>query len=540
MRRLLPLLLLFLFSAAPAASAQLLKIEFATEKDAKKFEKYTTLISGQPRLICESRDDSITLDSALKQWVFKGSRIEVWIGDSADPTLVPYKFSKGELVPTNKKWLLGIARDRIKSVQWFDSNQTFAGLSKEYAIRQSIIAETEADRDACDKGTAEWFRNHMRLVGANKRLLSWLRNTCYDKAADKLEKDVKKQEKIIAKEAQDYRLRAALESIEMVETPENLTEASQKITEGSAKFKVQESQHVRIVYVDELEDAQIRGLLELAETAIDGFKIEFVDPYLDIVDFRDTIPDRIFQEFFFGPTEHKRSYEMFLIEFYGLQWGKNKEKMLEGSGSIHGLSAPARELSYSMLKEDNDLEGRITHSIGHTLARHHYQNGSSTDQMAWLREAVGYYISFEMLGRNSLTCFQWRDEEAQRYRKPKKEELEEGKKDVVLGMRDAFNAMALEEGPKIDALSLKTLFELGNADFAKGWSFYDYVARKMGKKGQMWLRVGCKAALKKSTMINDWRTASEELYEVQGQDIFKKLDDEWRTFAETEQDTSGQ
>lgn len=542
MNRLLSSLLLLtsVFVVAPTAEAQLLKLTFKTEKDNKKFDKHMSTISGKRVLVCESRDGSLNPDSTGN--VTLPQRAEVWIADPAKPELVPYKMKKGELVPANSKLLLAIAGSRIDNVNYFDQNQSFAGLSKEYGIRTSIIEEMKAERDAAGKGSPEWIRHHTRVVSANKRLLSWLENTVYYKAAEKLAKQIKKDEKVVLKQAQEYRLKTALDSVKIVETPNDLIKVAEELTSGGATFKVQESTHVRMVYCNDLEDGQIRELMKLAETAIDGFLLEFVDPYVDVVDYRNTVPEGLFIEFFFSPTDSKRLYERFLVDYYGKDWGKGeeRERRLASSASSQSLTRPVRDLNYAMLQENNDLEGRVTHAVGHALSRFHYANGSHLDQMAWLEEAVGYYLSFEMLGRNSITCFQWRPEEAQRYRKPKREggNLKEGEKTAVMGLRDAFNAMALEEGPKIDAMSLKTLFELGNADFAKGWSFYDYTARKMGKKGQQWLRAGCKAALKRKTMINDWREASEQLFDTEGVDIFKKLDDEWKQFAENEQDTS--
>ena len=539
MSRILPLLLLpfALFLAAPTVSAQLLQVKFTLEKDLKKYGKYMTDINGQPRLICESRDGLI-VPGYKGEPVAQGTRVEVWIGDPKDPSVVPYTIKKGEIVPTNKKWLLSFSWDDNETITFFDRNQTFSGLAKEYAIRQASIAELKKARDSQSKGSTDWFEQHLRLTGANKRLSTWLRNTGYAATANKLDKEIKKQEKVITKEAVEYRLKSAHDSITFVDTPEDLIDASEEITNGIAKFKVQESQHVRIVYVDELEDAQIHGLLELAESAIDGFRQQFVDPYLDVVDFRDTIPDRIIQEFFFGPTDDMNSYENFLVQYYGQGWGKNKQRSLETKTNLYRIGRPSHELAYSMLQEQDDLEGKVAHVIGHTLVLYHYRGGTDSAQMAWLEEAIGYYVSFEFLGRNSLTCFSWVDEDAQRYRKPEKDELKEGEKTLGLGLRDAFNAMALAEGPKIDKLSMKTLFELENADLAKSWSFFDYLARKMGKKGQQWLRAGCKASVKEKSMINDWREDSNELYEIEGIDIFKKLDDEWRAFAESEQDTS--
>lgn len=540
MQRLLHLLLAALFALvlAPLADAELIRIELK-EKGLKKYAKHLTEWGGKQVLICEPKDGNINFaDGKIN---YSPQRNEVWIADSGKPEVVPYKLKDGELVPTSKKWVLAVLGDHVKSIQKFSRDgQTFGGLSKEYGIRKEIVDEIVAQRDATAKGSAEWFQQHMRYASALRRLHAWLSNTCYVKAAEKLEKEIEKQEKTIAKEAQEYRLRDALESVKMVETPEALVQASEEITNGNAIFKVQESQHVRIVYVDELTDEVVHGLLELAETAIDSFKVEFVDPYVDVADFRDQIPDEHFIEFFFGPTDHQRSYEKFLEVYYKLDWGKFREKMLEGKMSGHRLSQPHRKLTYAILQENQDMEGTVMHAVGHALASFHYNNGSGFETMAWLREAVGFWISFEMLGRNSTTCFTYHEEEAVKYRKPKKDgdPLVEGEKTVQRGTRDAFNAMALDIGPKLEVMALKTLFELDNADFAKGWSMYDYLCRKRGKQGQQWLRAGCKAGVSKNKLINDWRAASEAIFEVEGIDVFKMVEDEWKAFARTEQDRS--
>lgn len=538
------LLPLVLFATTSDASAQLLRIQIKEDRQ-DKLEKYLTEWSGKKVIICEARDGSISLDEATKKWNYSPARNEVWIADSGDPELVPYKLRRGELVPTSKKWVLGINGQYIKSVGWFSRDgQTFGGLSEEYGIRSEIVDEIKRERDAEKKGSAEWFRRHMRFVSANTRLHKWLESTCYVKAAEKLAKAIKKEEKIIVKQAQEYRLRAAIESIHDIETPEDLIEASREITNGIQEFAVMESTHCRIVYVtgeQGLGEDQVRGLLELAETSIDGFKIEYVDPYMDAVTFTDNIPDGLCIEYFFGPLEHKRSYEEFLEVYYKRKWGKFRDKRLEGHMSRHRLLAPHRKLSYMTLGKSSDLEGIVTHHVGHALASFQYNAGGGFEQMAWLPEAVAYHVSLEMLGRNSTHCFTYREEDVRRYRQPPKEspDLEEGVKTAMRGTREVFNAMALEEGPKIEVLALKRLFELNNADLAKGWSFYDYLCRKKGKVGQEWLRAGARFSANRNKLVSDWREVSEDLFEIEGQDVFKVIDDAWRQFARTGQDTSG-
>jgi hypothetical protein len=118
-------------------------------------------------------------------------------------------------------------------------------------------------------------------------------------------------------------------------------------------------------------------------------------------------------------------------------------------------------------------------------------------------------------------------------RKDKKEK----DKTVQLGLRDYFNALALEKGLPIDKLAMKKLFEMEDADIAKSWSFFDFIAKKCGKEGQLFLRAGCDASRTPATFIKDWRAKSEEIFDVHGQDVFAVIEKRWKEFAEVGQDT---
>jgi hypothetical protein len=148
----------------------------------------------------------------------------------------------------------------------------------------------------------------------------------------------------------------------------------------------------------------------------------------------------------------------------------------------------------------------------------------------WMEEGLGYYISLEFLGRNTVTCREFRETQYG------KQDEKEGYKEVILGYRDILTKSALDEGPRIDRVMLKNLVEMENPDLAKSWSFFEYVARTGDLAGQRWLRAACEKAHNKTSFLNELRPISEEIYGVKGEDVYKVLDDRWRAYAEAERD----
>src|SRR6185295_7822107 len=110
----------------------------------------------------------------------------------------------------------------------------------------------------------------------------------------------------------------------------------------SIVFHVGESTHFRYIYKEEIGDERVKGLLELAETLIDGFRVQFIDPYIS-EDFKDYIPDDMFSEFYFGPDDIP-SHKKFTTVYYGANWeDKHGEERLKAAG---GSSRRQKSPSY--------------------------------------------------------------------------------------------------------------------------------------------------------------------------------------------------
>jgi len=189
-------------------------------------------------------------------------------------------------------------------------------------------------------------------------------------------------------------------------------------------------------------------------------------------------------------------------------------------------------VSYWKYNPDSDLEGMVAHELGHVLAQLQY-NLSMTKPLAqdWLLEGAGFYVSLEFLGRNSVTCKQFKETH---YVHEKKKE---GERDMKLGLRDYYNALALDSGPSIDKLALKDLYSLDEADVAKSWSFFDFLVKKEGKEGQLFLRAACATSKDKATFIQKWREKANQIFAIDNGDVFKAIDTRWRAFAESGQET---
>jgi hypothetical protein len=529
MRKLL-LGILALASLAICARAQVMAVHFKDEKTAKKYKENLSLITGEWVVVCEAKF-GVAYDPQKQVIQFQSSgKNEFYVADPDDPSFVPYKLKDGERVTTDKRGVVTIQGQHIDSISILIQQQSLYGLSLEYQERQKLIDELIAQRDKCAKGGRDWFGVHQRLLSQYERMMSWMTSTAFPMAAKKVAKELERQRKVVAADAAAARVAAAKATVHMVDTPAELTEASQAITGGKVKFKIQESQHVRITYIEDVGDERVRALLEFAEVAIDGFRGDCVDPYIG-ADFEDKIPDRLFAEFFFGPDD-VAAHERFFTDYYKLAWGDRKDEQLKLNGKEARRPYPPENLHYWRLAEHSDLEGMVAHNLGHDLAEAHYNGNQPNMPQDWIGEGTAFYLSLEFLGRNSVTCKAFADPGRYVHEKGK-----EGEKTLQLGLRDFYNSLALDSGPVVDKLALKKLAEMEDADLAKCWSMYDYLIRKEGKLGQQWLRTACEKARDKATFMKAWREKSEAMFNVQGQDVFKLIEARWRAFAEAGQDT---
>jgi len=533
-RRLLSLIALFLTAAAltAPASAQILGIELRDAKAIKKYKKNIVEINGRKMIVGEPLA-GISWDSATRTANYQGAGSNVlFVADPKDPKKVPYRFKRGERVASGSKGKVSINGTDIAAIHAHLPEQSLMGLAEEYELRIQELESLEDERKKCSKGTVEWFAVQERLVVHLERLENWLRRTAFPTAADNVARDVKKERKVKLVDGVDARALRARESIEKIPTPELLESSAQEHGGGKWTFRVHQSQHVRITHcVEMVPDEVAVGLLDLAERLIEGFRVDLVDPYRSDT-YRDNIPDGWFQEFYLGPDDlqmHEKIWE----SYYAQSWGPRKAERLQMSGTSTNLGPPLRRVNYWRLGGGTDLDGLVAHGLGHTLADLHYGGGLYGMGQDWLEEAVGYYLSIEYLGRNNVTCHGHYDPEKDRYGKAKREEEQKkkGDKPLRMGLRDFFIEHALADGPRYDKLIPKIRFELNEADLCKSWSFFEFIVKSEGEKGQRLLRATCKRASNKSTLINSLREDGASLYELEGVNFYVWIDDRWRAWA---------
>jgi hypothetical protein len=525
--RLLSILAVTIALACPA-SAQILTVHFKDAKSAAKYRKQTVEVAGEAVLVGEAKY-GVSFEDSKVSWLSSGT-LEFYLGDPQDPSHVPYKFQGDQRVPASPKGVAEVTATHVARIGVLMRDENLYGLAQEYRERLARIAELTAERDAQPKASREWFLVHRRLVSRYESLQTWLASTLYPDAAKKLQKEIDRQSKTVAAEALELRASKGKAAIHPMPTPPDLVEASQAISAGKHVFGVQESEHLRIVHLDTLPAERVTELLELGEDIIEGFRREFVDPYVG-PDYEDHVPDRLFSEWWFGPAENS-DHDRYYTQYYRLVWGDRKKELVEADATGARRPLPPEHLHYCKLIEDVDVEGWVAHQLGHDLAQIHFDKNRAGMQLPWLKEAVGYYLSLEYLGRNNVTC--------KGFEKPAKyvhEKKQEGEKKARLGLRDFYNSLALDEGRPIDMLAIRDLYEMDDADLAKSWSFFDFVAHREGKAGQLFLRAMCQAAREQASFVKDWRAKAEEIYEVEGEDVFKLIDERWRKFAEAGQET---
>lgn len=511
---------------ASNALGQIFKIEFKDQKTAKKFKAFCIEVNDELFLVGEAKV-GIVLDEEKGKltWTNPPGPNELWVADMDNPRACPYKLDKGQKVKAGGKASVSINGDDIKNISVFIRDQSLWGLTKEYGRRQDEIEDLKKQRDTLKKGTPEWKGKQTSLIQTMERLKSWLDSTIYGKASRKIKREIESEMKA-SKEANAQRIELAKQSIKIVPTAEDVTRIGKEVYGDATVFHTAESQHMRIIYREECGDERVKSLLELGENLIEGFRVQFVDPYLSD-DYKDYIPDGMFTETFFGPDDINLN-EKFLNKYYGMTFeGPNRQKQLEAAG--HGMrrgTAPAYVHQWRTA-DQSDLEGMIAHNMGHDLVNIHYNQDRSNDVADWLYEGVGNWLSLEYLGRNSVQCVAF--DTGKYASKGKGDNSEESA--LRQGTADIYHRLALEEGPTIDTLAMKKLAEFGDPDVAKSFSMFNFVAKSQGEKGQRWLRACCNAAAVPGGFIPQWRKKSEELYEVTGIDIFKKVNDEWVAFA---------
>jgi hypothetical protein len=510
-------------------TGQVIAVHFKDQKAAKKYKHNLTEYRGEMVVIGEPKQGIVYQREKNNLTFVPNGSNQIFVVNPKQPEKHAYFLVEGKKVEASKKNRLTIQGHHIQKLTLLMPDETLPGLAKEYNIRSIQIEHYQGLRDAQEPGTRSWQAEHVRVITSMERLRVWLLNTGYPGALRDLDKRIKKQNRQVRGESLRLRGEQARSSVEAMDIPLRLEELSQEISGGEHVFRAHQSQHLCIYYIDTISEAEAAAALLLGEEIIEGFRAEFVDPYLDEA-YEDFIPDGRFHEFLFVPNnvEHFKRYAS---GFWRVRWEQDQQVM-KGGRTTGPMPGPGMRDYWRT--EEIDLQGIICHALGHSLASLHYGQGSMHLTQDWLSEALGYYISFDHLGRNSVTCFAFNREKAgyvKRERKAKKK----GEKTVVEGRRDIYNEVALKEGRKIDQIALKTLFELEDADLAKSWSFFDFVARKEAKAGQQWLRAAGRYSSSRSTFIAKWRAAAADILGVSPAEAFRSIEERWRAYAQSEQ-----
>jgi hypothetical protein len=490
------LVLLVSIGFCSASSAQIYALDFKDPKYTKSYKKNLYDWNGRQVILVEIRGG---FESTEGNFVYKpDARLEFFVADPADPLKLPYILDDGGVKKAVKKQVIGVAAERFGGLRAFMVNESFYTLSVEYQRRLDTLEALKTQRDEADKGSREWFAVHSKFVMTLEGLQMWLQQCGYVKAANKLERDLMKASKL-GEAAKNDRIEVALESIRTVPADDKLKAAAKTVGGANLEFHVQESMHIRMIYHTGISDARVTALMALGEQAIDTFRVGMVDPYVD-EEFKERIPDTLFIEYFFS-TESRVHQEKMMEEYYGLGWGQGEQRIraLDMTGSARRIAK--RAMSYWRTDDSTDYEGVVVHRLGHELARLHYDIRS--DEQDWLEEGVGYYLSFNLLNRNNVTCSAFKPPKRLEGTVSKggpnssdKKSRSENKTQVVMrGLREVMAGVAFHAGTPMSQLTPKKLFAFENEDMAKSWAFFMYINEATGKEGQVWLRGISKIAL---------------------------------------------
>jgi|FLOH01.1.fsa_nt_gi hypothetical protein len=525
------LVLLACLALTSVISAQIYALEFKDPKFQKSYKDYLYEWNGNQVVLVEIRGGFI-YDAAGNRTYPTNARLEFFVQDPSDPLKLPYVLDEGGVKKANKRQVIGVAGERFGDLKPFMLNESFFTLSVEYQRRLDSMATLRAARLEAEKGSGAWFALHTRLVMEMEGLQAWLAQTGYVKASNLMARDLMRESKL-SDAAKDDRINAALESVKTVPTPDALVAAATKVGGADLQFRMQESKHIRMIYHTGISDARVMDLLALGERTIEAFRVGTVDPYLNDV-FLDKIPETLFIEYFFN-TDSSMHQEKMLEEYYGMGWGEGEQRKTSLASSGSSRTKGKLGLSYWRCDADLDLECVVVHRLGHELARHHY--GIDSDLQDWLEEGVGYYLSFNLLNRNNVTCSAFKPPPkmegtvAQGPKKKAKATEAPQTKVVMKGLREVMAGVAFHAGTPMAQLTLKKLFAFENEDMAKSCAFYSFLADNTGKEGQIWLR-GINKIILEDDFQNQLRLLTEKCFADISGDATNLLEQRWKEYIQ--------
>lgn len=516
------------------ASAQILAVRI-DEKAQKKLKDYLGEFRGHPVVFGEAHTGLNIGEGGAISYNPAGT-IELCVLDPKDPGETPWVEKKGKRQPAGKRNVVAFTGSSIVKIDLALPDETLLGLAREYRLRDSQMQLLLDARDEAQRGSADWKQRQERYLGAGRRFAQWLRSVGMPKAAKGLEKAVGKEERRGREEALAARGKAAEDSFRKAEPDPQLVQVLTGLGIDADRIQCFETVHLRVTTTPALLPPEdLEAALRFGEQAIELFRKELLDPY-EAEDFPDRIPDKVFAEWILVPFRD----EMFRgvsEQYMGSNWSRDVEarQRIGGERRDGTQEKPFRFLR--KWREDDRFIPMVAHQAGHAIAGLHYGNEQGRMGQDWLSEAVAWWLSFELLGRNDMTCIEFRYDKNATQSKQRRVG-EKGEKSFDMGLRAKLNSVALAQGRPVEQLAIKTLFEMDDADVAKSWSFYDYLVRREGEEAQRWLRLAGALSLERSSFIAAWREAATELLGVGPGKSLRVLDERWRDWALDMQDTS--
>ncbi|HYC78484.1 MAG TPA: hypothetical protein VEI02_12730, partial [Planctomycetota bacterium] len=398
----------------------------------------------------------------------------------------------------------------------WDRIQTLTGLRDEYLRKKTEIEAKRKQLASLKMASPEWFELHRTLLTDVDALCGWLRSTIFSAAAAQWEKAYGGELKKAGAAASKSRLEESKKIAPFTDLA-RLEAVCHEAGKGGVKWHARQSKHIRIIAHTGIPIESVNNALTLGERIIEGFRTDFIDAFLEPEE-RDPIPEEMFEEYLFTPEDHDLGAVLWET-FYGKKIGEPREKVYK----LNRRGRGGRADFVHLCKTETDLDGFVAHTIGHDLADLAFARGQACP--AWMGEGFGYWVSFEHLARNSITCFAF---SMPTYAKAAERE---GLKQTEEGMRAAFLALALSKGPSMSDLMQTPLVSMEAPDLAKAWSVIDWLVTIERKKLKPFLVGACESEKDGRTNIESFRDDAMKVFDVTSGDVYVQIDEIWRRFA---------
>ena len=530
-------LLASIFAITAVAPAQIYSVELANEKLEKKFSKIMHELPTGPVILVEIKSGcEIDANGNVVYEKEEDGVLNFYIQNRKDPLELPYRMkadgSRGKAV---RKLVLTMEQAKIKEIVPMMSHESWYTLSVLYGRRKQAVADLVRARRRMDKKSEEYAGQTLQILRKLTSLVDWLKSHGYSEAADKLARSAKRERKALGGES-EIRLMEAQASAHLVETPNDLSDVTQAVSQAIGKplqFHVAESKHFKFVFeISRIKDADALEYIKFAEYILEDFRRQFVDPFVGN-DFEDIIKDEVIAEFFFGPN-NLQVFEQMLTGYYLLDWGPDKETLLQLVGRSVLLPETHLWLDYWRLTPGVRVRDILTHRLGHFLASKHFDLLYATAPIAWLMEGMGYWVSFHHLDSNRTSCVAFRPaaEGHTIATGPEKEEDDSYRQVRYKGGRGKMADTVMKQGRPLHSLFQLSLWDMKSQDVALSWAFLDYLFHTHGEKAQLFLRaLATEAVVGPEGYLLRLRKVMNDIFlPAQGEDIFLKLNDEMRAY----------